>query len=345
MIILMFVTSLALAGVAAWYSIAGLMAIFAASAISIAILGSVLEVSKLVIASWVYRNWDEAPKKLKVPFVAALIVLMTLTSMGIFGYLSKAHLDQAVPTGEIAAKVAMYDEKINIEKEIINESRKSLTQLDTQINETIARTANDTTDKGVRRSIAARKAQASERAELRKAIEASQAKISDYQTSRTPIANDLRKTEAEVGPIKYIAALIYGDVLDQSLLEKAVRIVILMIVVVFDPLAVLMLIAANWSLRHRRKDPYDEVLETVENPPAPSQKAKDFFKKYDSPKEEFKGLESAYDEPNPNLDLSYLKQPWTWMKNSEPISEDEKPLEYDSHGRLMTVLKPNKSKK
>ena len=317
MIVLMFLTSLALAGVSAWYSIVGLMAIFAASAVSIAILGSILEVSKLVVASWVYRNWDEAPKKLKVPFIAALIVLMTLTSMGIFGYLSKAHLDQVVPSGEIAAKVAMYDEKINIEKEIINESRQSLTQLDTQINETIARTANDTTDKGIRRSIAARKGQAGERAELRKAIEASQAKISGYQEARAPIATELRKTEAEVGPIKYIAALIYGDVLDQTLLEKAVRIVIIMIVVVFDPLAVLMLIAANWSLNHRKKK-IDTILEAADE-------AIDWVN--NSSLEEFEEAfkDTQVEDPKP-----------------EPIPQDEKPLEYDSHGRLMTVIKPQK---
>lgn len=338
---LMFVVAFFLSAIAAWYAVTGLMAIFAAAAVSIAIMGCALEVSKLVVASWVYRNWGEAPKMLKYPFVVALIVLMTLTSMGIFGYLSKAHLDQAVPTGEVSAKVAMYDEKINIEKEIINESRKSLTQLDTQINETIARTANDTTDKGIRRSIAARKSQSKERAELRSAIEASQKKIASYQEERAPIASQLRAVEAEVGPIKYIAALIYGDVLDQSLLEKAVRIVIMMIVIVFDPLAVLMLIAANWSLKHAKRE--EKPLYELDDGPLTEEQISAIE---EMNLDNYEVKEQLFEEPEVNH--AYLNDQWSWIPTegpepkSVPIPEPEKPLEYDSHGRLMTVTKTKK---
>lgn len=340
MMYLMFVVAFFLSAIAAWYAVTGLMAIFAAAAVSIAIMGCALEVSKLVVASWVYRNWGEAPKMLKYPFVVALIVLMTLTSMGIFGYLSKAHLDQAVPTGEVSAKVAMYDEKINIEKEIINESRKSLTQLDTQVNETIARTANDATDKGVRRAIAARKSQAKERSELRSAIEASQKKIASYQEERAPVASQLRAVEAEVGPIKYIAALIYGDVLDQSLLEKAVRIVIMMIVIVFDPLAVLMLIAANWSLANSRKQKIEPALTTPLEEFETKLKENQVEDDFKIPEEQ---LWDLYEE-DPKPKHEYLNQSWNWIPSEEtkPIPQDEKPLEYDSHGRLMTVVKPKK---
>ena len=337
MMYLMFVVAFFLSAIAAWYAVTGLMAIFAAAAVSIAIMGCALEVSKLVVASWVYRNWGEAPKMLKYPFVVALIVLMTLTSMGIFGYLSKAHLDQAVPTGEVSAKVAMYDEKINIEKEIINESRKSLTQLDTQINETIARTANDTTDKGIRRSIAARKSQSKERAELRSAIEASQKKIASYQEERAPVASQLRAVEAEVGPIKYIAALIYGDVLDQSLLEKAVRIVIIMIVIVFDPLAVLMLIAANWSLNHAKRK--EKPLYELDDGPLTEEQINSIE---EMNLDNYEMQEHLFEEPEVNH--TYLSDPWTWIptEGPPPIPQDEKPLEYDSHGRLMTVTKTKK---
>lgn len=257
MIYLMFATALSLSAVAAYYSIAGLAAIFSAAIIPIVIMGGTLEVAKLVVASWLYRNWKEVPIMMKSYFTVALIILMTLTSMGIFGYLSKAHLDQAVPTGDVAAKVALIDEKIKTEKETISEARKTITQLDSQVDQTIARTANDTTDKGVGRSVSIRKSQAKERKELYRTIQASQSEISKLNEERAPIATTLRKVEAEVGPIKYIAALIYGDNLDQSFLEKAVRIVILMIVSVFDPLAVLMLVAANWSLKHIRKEEPD----------------------------------------------------------------------------------------
>ena len=264
MIYLMFITALALSATAAYYSIAGLVAIFSAAVVPIMIMGGTLEVTKLVVASWLYRNWKEVPIMMKSYFMVALIVLMSLTSMGIFGYLSKAHLDQAVPSGDIAAKVALIDEKIKTEKETINEARKTIAQLDSQVDQTITRTANDTTDKGVGRSIAIRKSQARERRDLYSTIDASQAKISKLNEEKAPISAQLRKVEAEVGPIKYIAALIYGDNLDDTFLEKAVRVVILMIVSVFDPMAVLMLVAANWSLKHIRKEDEPEVEETDE---------------------------------------------------------------------------------
>jgi hypothetical protein len=245
----MFVSAISLSCIAAFYSIAGLVAIFAAAAIPIMVMGSILEVSKLVVASWLYRNWKEVPRLFKIYFTSALIILMTLTSMGIFGFLSKAHLDQAVPTGDVSSKLSLIDEKLKTEKETINEARKSISQLDSQVDQTLSRTAGATDDSGVSRSISIRKGQSKERKSLYATIEASQTKIAKLNEERQPVASQLRKVEAEVGPIKYIAALIYGDSLDQTLLEKAVRIVILMIVAVFDPLAVLMLVAVNWSLK------------------------------------------------------------------------------------------------
>jgi hypothetical protein len=163
--------------------------------------------------------------------------------MGIFGYLSKAHLDQAVPTGDVVSKVSILDEKIKTEKENVNAARKAISQLDSQVDQTLART---TDDRGADRSVAIRRSQAKERTSLLNEIQTSQAKIAKLNEERAPIASELRKVEAEVGPIKYIAALIYGDDnLDDTILEKSVRIVILLIVFVFDPLAVLLLIAAN----------------------------------------------------------------------------------------------------
>jgi hypothetical protein len=254
---IMLIAALSLSAIAAFYSIAGLVAIFAAAVMPIIIMGSILEVSKLVVASWLYRNWKEVPKLFRLYFTTALIILMTLTSMGIFGFLSKAHLDQAVPTGDVSSKLALIDEKIKTEKETINEARKTLSQLDSQVDQTIARTSGQSDDTGVAKSLAIRKGQSKERKSIFSTIESSQAKIAKLNEERQPVASQLRKVEAEVGPIKYIAALIYGDSLDQSLLEKAVRIVILMIVSVFDPLAVLMLVAVNWSLKKRK--PEDEI--------------------------------------------------------------------------------------
>lgn len=245
-------TAFALSAVAAWYSIVGLMTIFAGAATSIAVMGSVLEVAKLVVASWLYRNWSKTPILLKSYFVGAVLVLMLLTSMGIFGYLSKAHSDQNLVSGDAVAKVAIIDEKIKIEKDTIDEARKALAQLDEQVNQTLSRTASQTSEAGVNRSISIRKAQSKERTELRRTIEESQAAISTYNREKAPLAAELRKVEAEVGPIKYIAQLIYGqEATDQNTLEQAVRWVIILIVVVFDPLAVLMFIAYNQSVYHK----------------------------------------------------------------------------------------------
>lgn len=246
---ILLISALALSGAAAYYAIVGLTAIFAAAVIPIIIMGSILEVSKLVVASWLYRNWSITPHIMKFYFLCAIFVLMLLTSLGIFGFLSKAHLDQGVPTGDIVARVAIIDEKIKTERENIETNKKTLAQLDVQINELISRT---TDDKGINRSLQIRSRQKQERKELTTEIQASQLLVAKLNIERAPIATELRQVEAEVGPIKYIAALIYGDSADASLLESSVRIVILMIVFVFDPLAVLMLIAVNISLKEQR---------------------------------------------------------------------------------------------
>jgi hypothetical protein len=282
---LLFAVALSLSAVAAYYAIFGLMAIFAAAAIPIAIMGGLLEASKLVVASWLYRNWKEIPKLFKVYFLTALVILMMLTSMGIFGYLSKAHLDQAVPTGNVASEVAILDEKIAIQKENINAARKQITQMDSINDQTISRTDDA---KGIERANQIRRGQQKERARILEEISSAQKEISKLNDEKAPIAKDLRKIEAEVGPIKYIAAIIYGDNPDTDVLEKAVRFVIMMIVAVFDPLAVLMLVAANWNMKNMKPVPKEEhepvyVAEvTMPEPELPdydSTEIEEFFKR------------------------------------------------------------------
>lgn len=260
MILLMFITALSLSAIAAYYSLMGLAAIFAAAVVPIIIMGGVLEVAKLVVASWVYRNWKEAPLFLKSYLSFAIVILMIITSMGIFGFLSKAHLDQALPTGDIAEKITFIDEQINIERENIANAKSLIKQMDDVVIKKMDSEGRDLKDKNnntykedvAERALSIRRSQSKDRAKLSKQIDESQNKIVELQKQKAPISKDLRQMEAEVGPVKYIAALIYGDNLDQSLLEKAVRGVIIMIVSVFDPLAVLMLIAANWSLKHKQ---------------------------------------------------------------------------------------------
>jgi hypothetical protein len=267
---LLFGTALALSACAAYYSIMGLVAIFAAAAIPIFIMGSLLEISKLVVASWIYQNWKEVPRLMKYYFTSALVILMLLTSMGIFGYLSKAHLDQAIPTGDVSAKLALIDEKIKTEKENINANRKELTQLDAQVDQTLSRT---TEASGADRSIAIRRAQQKDRVRILNEIGAAQTKIAKFNEERAPIASEVRKVEAEVGPIKYIAALLYGDNPETDVLEKAVRWVIILIVMVFDPLAVLLLVAANWQQKRNKEEtePTEVFIDEGELPDAPEE--------------------------------------------------------------------------
>ena len=248
MTFLMFFCALALSASAAWYSIIGLTAIFAAAKIPIVIMGATLEVSKLVVASWLYRNWKEIPFLMKTYLTGALLVLMFLTSMGIFGFLSKSHADQSMNSGDVLAKIEMLEQKIQIEQSKIDSAKTTLAQLDAQVNEMIGRS---TSTSAINRSITIRKQQDKERSVLIQSIEESQSRINELREELIPYKTQNRQLEAEVGPIKYIAALIYGENPDENLLEKAIRWVILLIVGVFDPLAVVMLIAANWSMRHR----------------------------------------------------------------------------------------------
>jgi hypothetical protein len=274
---LLFATALALSACAAYYSVMGLIAIFASAVIPIFIMGSLLEASKLVVASWLYRNWKEVPVLLKTYFTVALTILMLLTSMGIFGYLSKAHLDQAIPTGDVAAKLSLIDEKIKTEKENLNANRKELSQLDSQVDQTISRT---TEASGAERAIAIRRGQQKDRTRILQEIGTTQAKIAKLNEERAPIASEVRKVEAEVGPIKYIAALIYEDNPAEDVLEKAVRWVIIMIVSVFDPLAVLLLIAANWNLKREQRPKVIPVqVESKEEPEEKPSKWNEIFDK------------------------------------------------------------------
>lgn len=242
--------ALCISAIAAWYSVIGLTAIFAGAVIPIMIMGGILEVAKITTTVWLHRYWDRASKSIKLYLTSAVIVLALLTSMGIFGLLSKAHLDQNVPSGDVAAKVSLFDEKIKTQRDNIDVARKALAQLDSQVEQRLAR---GDTEAGAERAVQIRRQQAPERNRLLREIADAQKEITKLNEERAPVASQLRKVEAEVGPIKYIAALIYGDNPDVTLLEKAVRWVTILIVIVFDPLAIVLILAANNSLKWERE--------------------------------------------------------------------------------------------
>lgn len=247
---LMLGVALCLSAVAAFYSIVGLAAIFSAAVLPIVLMGSILEVAKLVVTVWLHEYWRQVKTTMKAYLVPAVGILMLITSMGIFGFLSKAHLDQAVPTGDVAAQVSLLDEKIKTQRDNIETAKNALRQMDAQVDQVLGRS---TDEKGADRAVQIRRQQAAERNRLQADINRSQTEIAKLNEQRAPIASQLRKVEAEVGPIKYIAALIYGDNPDANLLEKAVRWVIIILVLVFDPLAVMMLLAATESYRWERE--------------------------------------------------------------------------------------------
>jgi hypothetical protein len=243
-------SGLTISAVAIWYSVAGLVSIFAAAAIPIIVMGVVLEVSKLIATVWLKINWDRAPIYIRSYLIGAIAILMVITSMGIFGFLSKAHSDQTLVSGDVQSKIAIYDEKIKTERENIEAGRKALKQMDATIDETIARSK---TDQGAVNANAMRQRQAKERAQINSDITKSQKTIATLNEERAPIAAEIRKVEAEVGPIKYIAAFVYGSNPDANLLEKAVTWVIIIIVSVFDPLAVILLLASQYSFQWFRR--------------------------------------------------------------------------------------------
>lgn len=240
---LLLLTGLTISAVAIYYSVVGLAAIFSAAFIPIVIMGGSLEIAKLVCASWLKANWDRVPRLLKIYMTTAVIVLMLITSMGIFGFLSKAHSDQSLVSGDVMSKISVYDEKIKTAKDNIDANRKALKQMDDAVDQVMARS---TTEGGADKAVAIRRGQSKERSRLQAEIASEQKLIAQQQELRAPIAAEVRKVEAEVGPLKYIAAFVYGAT-DESILEKAVTWVIITIIVVFDPLAVIMLLAAQMS--------------------------------------------------------------------------------------------------
>lgn len=233
-------TALAISAVAAFYSIVGLMAIFSASALSIAIMGAVLEVGKLITASWLYQNWKTIPKLLKYYLTSAVVVLMFITSMGIFGYLSKSHIDAGTNTSQLQIKLERLNNYIKSEQKTIDRAERQLENLDKALERYVELGA---VSKGLDRRLE----QEEERDILTSMVNKSQFKIDEYLDEKSEYDLEIKNFEVEVGPLKYISALIYGD--DAlNFLDSAVRIVILILVFVFDPLAVLLVVAANISI-------------------------------------------------------------------------------------------------
>jgi hypothetical protein len=263
---LLMLVALAITSVAGYFSILGLMAIFPASPIAIAAMGIVLELAKLVTASWVYRNWKIANRLLKTYFTIAVVVLSFITSMGVFGYLSKAHIEHTTVGGSAQLQIAQLEsQKTSAERRLKN-AQTSLDTLDRL-----------TTSENILDANFIRNRQKRERAALNKEIEAAATNIQTIETNLIPLKTENLILEAEVGPIKYVAELFYGSG-DNATIDKAVRMMIIILIFVFDPLAILLIIAANMTFlgltKRDESDIVNIVSVEVDEPKAPTEPPK-----------------------------------------------------------------------
>lgn len=225
--IILLLSALAISSIAAYFSIVGLTLIFSAAPQAIMIMGISLELGKLVTASFLYRWWHKLNKLMKYYFVSSVIILSIITSLGIFGYLSKSYISDSASIYKTEIQVKTKEEQLKIEQQRLENLVKQQDQR-TYVVRRLEKELNDTQDKIFKLT--------SELGELR---------------SQKSILG------TEIGPIRYIAELIYGDG-QMDTIDKAVRIIIISIILVFDPLAILLVIAANMQLKSIKKPRINE---------------------------------------------------------------------------------------
>ena len=244
--LLTLLVALAISTVAAYYSIVGLMAIFAGATTAIAIMGVVLEIGKLVCASWTFQNWKTSPFTIRSYFIIAVIVLMLITSLGIFGFLSRAHITQSSPTALLVERIERINLKVNQRQTQVSRYQGRLDTLDQALQRYIELGA-------ISKGLSKIGAMDNETNLLKTKISTLETEIDGLTDKKYGMKTELNLAEVEVGPIRYVASMIYDDV-SESQLEEAVRWIIVLLIFVFDPLAVVLVIAANISLRDYRRE-------------------------------------------------------------------------------------------
>jgi hypothetical protein len=244
--ILLFLSGIAVSVVGAYYSILGLAALFAGAYWAVITMGVTLEIAKLVTVSWLYRNWnlDLLPQSIRAYLLSAVLMLMFITSIGIFGFLSKAHLDTAAPNTGNRLLVKNIERQIDSEKKAIEGAQKIVDQLDKALDKVI--------DKDADKGLIERQKQITERNRANNIIANSSKKITDLSNQKLKYDKDQLAIDKEVGPFKYVAEILFGDA-DDGNLDRAVRFIIICLILVFDPLAVLMLVAVNVSIKEYQR--------------------------------------------------------------------------------------------
>jgi len=244
--ILLFISGLAVSIIGAYYSILGLAALFAGAYWAVVTMGITLEVAKLVTVSWLYRNWklDLLPQSIRMYLLSAVLMLMFITSIGIFGFLSKAHLDTSAPNTGNRLLVKNIERQIESEKKAIAGAQKIVDQLDRALDKVIEKDA----DKG----LIERQKQQNDRNRANNIITNSSNKITQLSNQKLNYDKNQLAIDKEIGPFKYVAEILFGDA-DDGNLDRAVRFVIICLLFVFDPLAVLMLVAVNVSIKEYQR--------------------------------------------------------------------------------------------
>jgi hypothetical protein len=242
-------TSLTLAATAAYFSIVGLMTIFSGAALSIAFMASVLEFGKIVSAAWLHYEWDRINNLVRAYFTTAVIVLMLITSMGIFGYLSKAHIDASVTSDSYSLEASIVDKRLEGKQLQLDNLTGRLESLDYVLQTSQPKDRNYVN-----------KVQTTERNEINAEIDILVDEIVALNEQKMPILRQQLDQEAELGPVKYIADMIYGDDAE-SYYDNAVRWIILTIIFVFDPLAIMLLIVSTAAFKRDREKPAKPLVD------------------------------------------------------------------------------------
>lgn len=249
--------AIAISTVAAYFSVVGLAALFAATFIPVVIMGSALELGKLVAVQWLHDNWSnpEVNWLHKSYLIIAVGALMLITSIGIYGFLSKGHLEQEAPIAGVQLQIAQRENAIKMVQDENARLQVKMDQLDANINSFLKG------DKAERAN-AIRNKQKSERLDIEKTIKANNDKIRQISDEIVPLKMQTAEVEAKLGPVKYVAELFgWSDT------GSAVRLIILIIMVAFDPLAVVLLISASISFemyRKERQETDEEVIQEEE---------------------------------------------------------------------------------
>jgi hypothetical protein len=245
-------TALLLSIIAGYFSVVGLATIFSGAYYPVLLMATSLELGKVVSVGWLSRNWESAPKIIRYYLCVSVGILMLITSMGTFGYLSNAHLATSNEVEQAQLQIQPLETQLQLAERKLRNAQTSLDSLDS----IVANSDNDNASK-------VRNRQRTERSALAAEIRTAAREVEMANSKLLPLRSAQASTEAEIGPLKYIAELVYGAEAKDHF-DSAVRFVIIILVLVFDPLAIVLLIAANFGLKPQSRMRFNKVTGKLE---------------------------------------------------------------------------------